>query len=468
VTLTDAGNVALTITGITVSGDFVETNTCGGSLAAGTNCKISVTFKPTATGTRTGVVSITDNTSGSPQTISLKGTGAAAMAMASVSPASLSFGNLNVGSTSTPQTVTLSNTGSGTLIINSMSIDKNFAESNTCGTSLNAAANCTISVTFSPTTPAGYAGMLTISDNAGNSPQTVNLTGTGLGPQAQLSPTTLTFGSQTVNSTSTAQAVTMTNTGNAALTITGITVSGDFAETNTCGGSLAAGANCRISGTFKPTASGTRAGTLGIADNAAGSPQSVALTGSGSPGSAGDFSLSTSSGSVTIAAGQTATFSIAVTSTGGFNQAVNLTCLGAPQGAACSISPSSVTPSGTTSSATVTVTTSTHSIFSPPQGPEPFLPYVGLRVATLLVSMLAFVLLLFVFLARQRRMRFVVGFATVLVMLVGAGCSGIVQSGLAKPSTGTPAGTYNLTVSGASGTNPNTLTHSTNVTLTVN
>src|SRR5207253_501563 len=94
VTLTNTGTVALSVTSIVASGDFMQTNTCGTSVAAGANCAISVTFTPTATGTRTGAITITDNAAGSPQSVNLTGTGAAPGV--SLSPSSLTFGNQNL------------------------------------------------------------------------------------------------------------------------------------------------------------------------------------------------------------------------------------------------------------------------------------------------------------------------------------------------------------------------------------
>jgi hypothetical protein len=103
-----------------------------------------------------------------------------------------------------------------------------------------------------------------------------------------LSPTSVTFASQQVNSTSGAQTVTVTNSGTAPLTISGISLAGtnpgDFAQTNTCPVSpatLAASANCTVSVTFTPTAGGSRSASLSVADNAAGSPQTAALSGTG-------------------------------------------------------------------------------------------------------------------------------------------------------------------------------------------
>jgi hypothetical protein len=107
--------------------------------------------------------------------------------------------------------------------------------------------------------------------------------GGGGGTSATLStnPSSLTFGSTTVGATSAAQTVTVQNTGNAAASITSIVASGDFAQTNTCGSSLAAGASCTISVTFKPTASGSRTGSITITSNAANSPTTISLTGTG-------------------------------------------------------------------------------------------------------------------------------------------------------------------------------------------
>jgi hypothetical protein len=111
---------------------------------------------------------------------------------------------------------------------------------------------------------------------------------TASAPVVSLSPTSLSFGNHQVNTTSSAQTVTLTNTGNAALTIKGIGLSGpnsgDFHQQNTCSGTLAAGASCSINVTFTPTAEANFSASLSIADNASGSPQSVVLSGTGVPG----------------------------------------------------------------------------------------------------------------------------------------------------------------------------------------
>jgi len=205
----------------------------------------------------------------------------------SLSPTSVTFGSQAVGTTSAAQPVTLNNTGGAMLTISSISItgtnSGDFAQTNNCGTSVAAGATCTINVTFTPTAPGTRAGTLTIADNASGSPHTAGLTGTGAGPGVSLSPPSVTFASQAVGTTSAAQPVTLSNTGGATLTISGISItgtnSGDFAQTNNCGTSVAAGATCTINVTYTPTATGTRTGTLTIADNASGSPHTAGLTG---------------------------------------------------------------------------------------------------------------------------------------------------------------------------------------------
>jgi len=370
ITLKNTGAGALSISSIAASGNFAETNTCGASLAASASCTVSVTFTPTAAGTLTGAITFTDNAAASPQAVSLSGTGASTTPTVSLSPTSLTFASQTVGTTSAAQTVTLTNTGAGALSISSIAASGNFAETNTCGTSLAASASCTVSVTFTPTAAGTLTGAITFTDNAAASPQAVLLSGTGATalaitttslpsgtvgtaysttlaaingtapytwtdpscsgacntgmsfttagvfsgtpanagtstftftvtdsaghtastqlsitiaaaatPAVSLSPTSLTFASQTVGTTSAAQTVTLTNTGAGALSISGIAASGSFAETTACPSSLPAGASCTISVTFTPTAAGTLTGALTVTDNAATSTQSVSLSG---------------------------------------------------------------------------------------------------------------------------------------------------------------------------------------------
>jgi fibronectin type 3 domain-containing protein len=107
----------------------------------------------------------------------------------------------------------------------------------------------------------------------------------GASPALSLSAASVNFGNQGVGSTSVPTVISATNVGTAALNISGISIGGgqasDFAQTNTCVGTLPPSGSCNISVTFTPTSGGTRNGTLSIADNGPGNPHAIGLTGSG-------------------------------------------------------------------------------------------------------------------------------------------------------------------------------------------
>src|SRR5207247_1730835 len=145
VTLSNPSSEPLLITSIAASGDYTVTDTCGGSLAVGADCAISVTFTPTAAGARTGTLSITDSAAGSPQFVTLTGAGVVSF---SLSPASLTFSSQVVGTTSSAQTVTLSNQGSDALNLAGITVAGDFAQANNCGSTVAAGAACAISVTM--------------------------------------------------------------------------------------------------------------------------------------------------------------------------------------------------------------------------------------------------------------------------------------------------------------------------------
>ncbi len=294
VTFTNSGTAPVSISSVSFTGavpaDYSQSNNCGSSVAVGAKCTISVIFTPTATGTRTASLSIADNATGSPQTVPVTGSGVVppASPTISVGPASLTFTGTSVGVAGAAQAVTVKNTGTVSVTISSISVSGgDFSSTTTCGASLAAGLSCTVSVVFKPTTAGTRTGSLSVADNATGSPQQVSLTGTGAvaAPKVTLSPASLTFASTTVGTGATAQKVTMTNTGTAAMTVSSIKLSGtnaaDFAQTNTCGTGLAANASCTISVTFRPVAKGSRGASVSIADNVAGSPQIVSLSGAG-------------------------------------------------------------------------------------------------------------------------------------------------------------------------------------------
>jgi len=456
--LTNSGGAAMSITSIVAGGDFAETNSCGQTLASGASCTIAVTFTPTASGPRAGAVTVTDNAPGSPQTLPLMGNGGQAPVV-TLAPTSLTFVGQVVGSTSAAQPVTLTNTGSSALSITSIAVSGDFAQLNTCGSSVAPGIACTISVTFTPTALGNRYGTVTITDNAANSPQTVLLAGDGLPvPVVSLSVTSLTFSSQSLGTTSAPQTVTLSNTGSSALTIASIVSTGDFAQLNTCGTSLAAGASCAINVTFTPTAAGSRTGSITITDNAASSPQIVSLGGSGA-----DFKVSVSPTSASVVAGNSVTYTFTVTPSFGFNAKVTLGCGGAPRGATCSASPSTVTPDGTNPiTARVTVTTAVRSMPPPRSGPNLNLPRLLTRVrpTRFLWLLLLLTLVASQAMARRRRVLFRLALVMGLVLLWAACGAGGSQVDVPE---GTPAGNYTLTLTGTSGA----VTHGISTGLTV-
>ncbi|WP_234343317.1 choice-of-anchor D domain-containing protein [Streptomyces sp. NRRL F-5123] len=439
VTVSNPTGSAASVSALAATGDFAQTNTCGSSVPANGSCTVSVTFKPTAAGTRTGTLTVTAG--GNTSTVALSGTGTAPGPVLNANPASLSFPATVVGATAASQTVTVTNSGTTAATVSSVAATGDFTQSNTCS-SLAVGASCTVTVAFKPTTGGTRNGTLTLTGNANNSPTTVALSGAGIDsstdiaagrpatassvngtfaagnvtdadastywesangsfPQwvqvdlgqatgigkvtlklppstawatrsetlsvqgstdgssfstlsasaartfdpsannntvditfpaataryvrinvtansgwsaAQLSalqvfpsggtsptsatlaanPSSLTFATQTPGTTSAAQNVTLTNTGSAAAAISSVAASGDFSQTNTCGSSLAANASCTVAVKFAPTASGARSGTLTVTSNAGNSPTTVALSGTG-----------TGSANTNLAAGRT-------------------------------------------------------------------------------------------------------------------------------------------------------------------
>jgi probable HAF family extracellular repeat protein len=238
---------------------------------------------PTHTGPRTASVTITDNASGSPQAIALSGTGVVSGSNATLAPTSLTFATQPLGTTSSAETVTLSNSGTATFNITSISFTGadpgDFAQTNTCGSSVAAGASCTISVTFTPEAINTRTASLSVSDDAPGSPQTVSLSGTGT--EVKLVPSSLLFiCEQRHNCPPPAGTVTLTNVGSTTLGITTVRITGSFYQTNTCeNSSLGSGDSCTITVTFTGSECFLSKGAVSISDNGGASPQQVILSG---------------------------------------------------------------------------------------------------------------------------------------------------------------------------------------------
>jgi len=318
VTLANTGQVALTPTSISMSGnaqDFSATGCSGQTVAVGGSCTIQVTFTPQATGPRTATMTIFANVYGGQLTVDLNGTGLAG-ANVLVTPSSLSFGTVEDGATSATQPAQLQNLSTSTTVsISNVAVTAPFVlASNSCTATLGTSASCQVTVAFAPVQAGAVSGLLTFTDSAGT--QTVQLNGTGAAaPTDTLSPTSLTFAATASGQVSAAQTVTITNAGGLPLTITSIAASANFQQSSNCLSGVAAGAQCAIGVSFAPTAAGAITGTLTIVD--ALGTRTVALSGTGlQPGalsvSPASLSFSTQQAGVTSAP-QTVT----ITNTGG-------------------------------------------------------------------------------------------------------------------------------------------------------
>ncbi|HEX4787066.1 MAG TPA: choice-of-anchor D domain-containing protein, partial [Actinospica sp.] len=327
VTITNPGTSAASVSALSVTGPFTETNTCGGSIAAGGSCTVSVKFAPTTGGPLTGSLTVASSAPGSPLSVALTGTGVTSTTnlalnqpiTASSFTQSFVAADANDGNSSTywessdgagyPQTLTV-DLGS-TQSIGSLTLDLPPSSAWSTRTETLSVLGSTNGTSFSQIVgSAGYTfnpssgNTVTISLPTGTSARYVELSFTantgwsaaqlsefevfpggsnsGGGSSAlSASPSSVSFGSVNVGSTSSAQSVTVTNTGSATATGVSVSASGPFAQTNTCGSSLAAGASCTASVKFAPTAAGSASGSLSVASSAAGSPLTVALSGTG-------------------------------------------------------------------------------------------------------------------------------------------------------------------------------------------
>jgi len=280
VVVTNSGTAALSVSSVVTSGDFSETDNCAGqTIAQGATCSVQVQFAPTATGPRTGLLTVYGNVSGGQATAALSGTGTVSAAIV-LTPLTLIFPSTNVGATSAVQNVTVSNTGGTTATLQTPLINGSFQISaNTCGASLAPGTGCTLSIVFAPTTAGTQSGALTVVDSAGT--QAASLSGVATNPATDsLSPLSLSFGPQQLSTVSAAQQVTLLNTGDVALTLISAQVtSGDFTVLNGCGNSLNAHSSCALSVSFAPQRVGAQTGGLAVADQFR--SQTIVLSGTG-------------------------------------------------------------------------------------------------------------------------------------------------------------------------------------------
>jgi hypothetical protein len=370
--LINAGTAPLTITSIVVSASvgnqpvFAETDNCVGTLnPSGAYCTMNVTFTPSATGSDTGTITITDNNLAVPsstQTITLTGSGVTAATAVTVSPTSLSFANQAVGTISSPQNVTITNTGNETLNITKIATSNtDYEETNTCLAVLNTLAPgqaCSVSVTFTPTASGARSGTLSIQDNATGSPQTVSLTGNGLAAFNLTSPSAV--NPATIGATSSTYTI-------------------EANGPTSFNGNISLACSTGVTCTFNPTSifiGNTSTMTVSNLTTSLPNPYAFQVIGtSGTQTSAlqlnlyfEDFTVNATPPIQTIEAGTPASYTIVLNPLNGFDQRVQLTCSNLPPDATCVFGNATPVLNGT-SSTNVALTVNTVKYVAPTHAP---------------------------------------------------------------------------------------------------
>ena len=300
-TLSNNNSQAITISSISTGlSDYPNTSNCPTSpstLASGSSCTIQVSFSPTATGVRADQLTVSHDASGSPTTSSLTGTGTAVQSGNLVfSPTSLSWGSVAVGQSSGSKSVTLTNSSGAALTIASIAVGSDFnISSKTCPLSPSTLADgssCTITVVFRPQAQGPRSDVITVTDDNASSPQQVPLSGNGVLGAGLFAPTSLSFPTTALGSTSAVQTATFTNKQATSLTVSSISTTAGFTQTNDCPATLAAGESCNLSVKFAPTSTGDISGTANLKYGSSTISLYLSGTATGSGGGGGSVSVS--------------------------------------------------------------------------------------------------------------------------------------------------------------------------------
>jgi hypothetical protein len=261
-------------------------------------------------------------------------------------------------------------------------------------------------------------------------------------PAVTFDKTSLSFAGQQQTTTSAAQTVNLTNSGSAPLNIASITIGGstpsDFAQTNTCPTVLDIGASCPISVTFTPASTGSYSATVAVADNATGSPQTVALSGTGIPPP--NFTVTGPAGAQTVQAGGTALFTITVAATNGnFPGSVTLSASGLPTGATANFSPATLTPGSASATSQLSIQT------AGPTASAAIFDFTWPRTLLMIPGIMALTAI-----GRRRKRLFP------LLVLLLASLAAATAIGGCGGGFGMTGSTYNITVTGTSGSDQQT------------
>src|SRR5277367_2873850 len=284
VKLTNSGNSSVTInlatvagTGFGISGLSLPTTLTGGQ-----SLSFNAQFAPTASGAATGSITFTDNAPGSPQVLSMVGTGVATNSTLVANPGSVAFGNVSAGSSS-PKTITLTNNGNTSATISAVSATGTGFSATGLSVPLTLPANqsTSFSAQFAPTTVGAVSGSILITSTASNPTTSITLSGTGVQGSLTANPTSINFASLLVGASGSVS-VTLTNSGTASVAISQASASGTgFSITGLAAQTLTAGQSTSFTAKFSPTASGSATGSISIVSNAPSSPLVIGLSGSG-------------------------------------------------------------------------------------------------------------------------------------------------------------------------------------------
>jgi len=283
--VTNNGTVPLSITGADILGDssFAVTNGCPGVLATSHTCTLTIIFTPTGVGELTATLQINDNAPNSPQTVAISGQGEYPTVY--LSNKTWTFGATAPGVQVGPGYIFVTNStpAKAPLQITSIQIvdpTNSVTQTNNCPAILGGAVTCNISLFFEPTVTGVITASLVITDDSPSSPQTVSIQGVGSGPAAVVSTPSWDFGPTTLGQQPQGT-IYLTNTGNAILSISNITLTGTYySQTGTtCGTTLGSYTACSVTFTFAPTTTGVWTGTLTFTDDALPAVQSVSISG---------------------------------------------------------------------------------------------------------------------------------------------------------------------------------------------
>lgn len=323
--LTNTGLAAVNISQATISGTGFTVMGAGpsGSVGVGQSVTVTVQFAPQSTGAASGMLTVSSDASNSPASVALTGMGT--QAGVSVSPLSLSFGNVNVGS-SASQNVTVTNASTGIITVSGVTpTGSGITVNGVFPQTLNAGASTTFEVQFAPAVTGNVSGSVSIANTAPGAATIVAVSGTGAQAEIATSPSSVSFGNVATGNTN-SQPIQISNGGNATLTISQVTVTGGgngFSTILSTPLAIQPGKSASFNATFTPSSPGSDSGSISLVSNAPNSPLTINLAGTGAVATR---TLSASSSSLSfgnVNDGTNVLQNVTVTNTGNSNVTIS-------------------------------------------------------------------------------------------------------------------------------------------------